>query len=96
MIGSVDAGVTDPPIGISKSFSCERTNASARQTPPVDILKIFSRLDLVDCLDIKTPPSRKPVMGSLSADSTDDKRNEKNIYLVPYAGIIRQVQRVGS
>ena len=43
MIGSDDAGVTDPPIGISKSFNCESTNANARQMPPEDILRIYSR-----------------------------------------------------
>ena len=96
MIGSVDAGVTVPPIGISKSFNCESTNASARHTPPVAILKIFSRFDLSDCFDIKTPPSdgHRSDCSNFMVNATDKRIYEK-IYKVPYAGIIRQVQRVG-
>jgi hypothetical protein len=97
MMGNVEAGVTVPPIGISKSFNCESTNANARHTPPVDILRIFSRFDLSDCFDIKTPPSygHRSDCSNFTVNATDKRIYEK-IYKVPYAGIIRQVQRVGS
>src|SRR5574344_1593969 len=80
--GRQDAGVTEPPIGISKSLTCDRMKLSARHTPPDVILRIFSLL-----LDIYTS-----IQNSVCRRIQTE---EKTISNYPYAGIIRQVQRVG-
>ena len=54
MIGNVEPGVTEPPMGISKMVIFDKTNARARQTPPTAIERIFSLFEVF--ADIKTPP----------------------------------------
>src|SRR5574344_2539733 len=69
--GRQDAGVTEPPIGISKSLTCDRMKLSARHTPPDVILRIFSLL-----LDIYTS-----IQNSVCRRIQTEEKNNKQLSL---------------